>query len=293
MSTKEDPDNRWMYLLPKDCISGSPESKHKAEIGCENPKALSVLTLRHPCTGESSKFLCDENASHLYELNSHKDKYGSWFVDAKVQQDGSLFVATRIDPIFIVLPYLKNSGQAEKYVILDQILKDDQYPDCHKFVKVILQSQLGNVADVSGSGDFVGFKYNQEKTLAWLSKKVYNTVEAVRSSGIFIAEQDDDKENDDEIQLEYAFRFVSSYLSEDTASILQKHLKIRKRAEKRHSTEHGNQLNVKKIKNEKSDGNNDKRNNKTKLSKTQRELNKVNKKGMKSISSFFSPCSKK
>ncbi|XP_039253554.1 ribonuclease H2 subunit B-like [Styela clava] len=292
MGTNEDCSNEWIYMLPKDCVMNKLEGGIKSENLNVDSTSLSVLTLKHPCTGEPSKFLFNDKLKQLYEINSHRDKYGSWFVDAKVQQDGSLFVATIIDPLYIVLPYLNNSGQAEKYVILDQILKDEKYSDCNKFVKILSKSQMENVAEVSGTGDFVGFKYSQEKTLEWLSKKVKNTVNAVTSSGIFIADNCDDKENEDEIQLEYAFRFVESYLNEDIASLLQKHLNIRKRAEKRHSMEHGNQLTAKKIKNEK-ESHGEAKNKKAKVSKAQRDLNKVNKKGMKSISSFFSPSSKK
>ena len=46
----------------------------------------------------------------LCELNRHSPKYGSWFVGDAVVSDGSLLLATPIDPLFCLLPGLERNA---------------------------------------------------------------------------------------------------------------------------------------------------------------------------------------
>jgi hypothetical protein len=48
---------------------------------------------------------------HLQEVNWYKERYRSWFIDDSVQGDGSLYLCTPVDPLFLALPLLEASRQ--------------------------------------------------------------------------------------------------------------------------------------------------------------------------------------
>ncbi len=50
--------------------------------------------------------LCNEQ---LLEIQRASDDPSSWFVDNTVQQDGSIYFTTPVDPLFIFLPLLEDS----------------------------------------------------------------------------------------------------------------------------------------------------------------------------------------
>ena len=48
---------------------------------------------------------------HLQEVNWFKEQYSSWFCGDAVIGDGSLYLATPVDPLFLALPILEASRQ--------------------------------------------------------------------------------------------------------------------------------------------------------------------------------------
>lgn len=283
MKPNADLPSEWIFIATNKCIQ-------QCSLKTEGPEldSLSIITLQHPCTKQPTKFLLQSDTNALYEINAHKDKCCSWFIDSSVQQDGSLYVITPFDPLFILLPYLRENVETGKFLLLDQMLKDCEFPDCAKLVKCLTATALVNITDSSGEGDLIGYKYNDEKTLRWLKIKVERTVEAIKATGFFVPRGDHGDEDDREV-IEYAFGIVTSYTDLSVTCRLRTHMNIRSKPQKRHSIGTDNHSQSKRIKNE----NNISGKKTPKMTRAQRELSKVNKKGMKSISSFFSSSSKK
>lgn len=281
----KDEEKDWILISSQDCIGETKSEK----------STLKMLTLRHPGSQGSSKFLYNTEKRKIFELTSHKDKYSSWFVDSTVKENGALHIATAFDPLYVILFYLHKNRLQDKFMLLNQILVDEEFPDCRNLDEGCSNDAIQqNIADSSGSGKFVGYRYSQKKTMKWLRIKVNQTAKAIKDSGIFIAQSEDDvssKENEGIEHLEYAFGIVCNYVNEDIKEHLRKHLGLRSRAEKRRSVDAGNHVQAKKPKNEKL--NDSKSKQPAKMSRAQKKLSKVNVKGMKSISSFFPPPNKK
>lgn len=271
-------DEKKIMIIPKDLIAGGDDSKRLC---------IEVVTLKHPFSGDGCKFLLPTGSSGnvVYEIRTQKEKLASWFLGETVKEDGAMYICSKFDPLYMILPYLMKACSNGKFVLLDQVLKDEDYPDCAKLLKSCSNEDILNIADQSGSGDFIGFKYNQEKTLSWLTLKINGIKKALGTSGLFISASDeDDKENED-IHLEYAFGILSNYIPSEIANLLQTHLNIRKKPDKRQAHDALTRPQSKKIKTE--NAMTEKSKKQPKMSRAQRELSKVDKKGMKSISSFF------
>ncbi|XP_042190275.1 ribonuclease H2 subunit B isoform X1 [Callorhinchus milii] len=153
----------------------------------ENTNCGPVFTrLRNPKTDEASLYLFNSNASQIYEVKAFDENYHSWFIGQSVQSDGRLLFVTPLDPLFLVLPYfLKATEQQAKYWLVDQIMKDEDFPGCSTLLKCprTLQS-VHHIADEKEIGDQKFYKYSQEKTLLWLKKKVKQTVKALKSNNL-------------------------------------------------------------------------------------------------------------
>lgn len=64
--------------------------------------------------------------NNLFEIQAARPRepqeLGSFFIDQSVQEDGSVLMASRIDPLFLLLPVL--SKHATKWCPLDQALAE-------------------------------------------------------------------------------------------------------------------------------------------------------------------------
>lgn len=276
MSQLKPRDEKKVMIIPKDLVANDDGSSRLS---------VEVVTLKHPFSGDGCKFLLSSSGNVVYEIRTQKDTTASWFLEETVKEDGAIHICSKFDPLYLILPYLIKACSNGKFVLLDQVLKDEDYPDCAKLLKSYSNEDILNIADQSGSGDFIGFKYNQEKTLLWLTSKINGVKKALRSSGIFISASDEDDKEIEDIHLEYAFGILSNYIPNDIANLLQSHLNIRKKSDKRQAQDALSHPQLKKKKTE--NAMKEKSKKLPKMSRTQRELSKVDKKGMKSISSFF------
>ena len=57
--------------------------------------------------GEPAEYLLIEG--HLQEGNWYKERFRSWFVGDAVLEDGSMYLCTPVDPLFLALPLLESS----------------------------------------------------------------------------------------------------------------------------------------------------------------------------------------
>lgn len=224
-SNIQQPANSWVCLLKEETFELSDQY-----TGTGTPD---IVTLRHPNTGESAVFLFSPANNSVQEvLTFNEGSKRSWFIDETVQSDGKMYLSTPIDPIFLVLPYLKKHCSLNA-MPLDQLLHDPDFPQTERLLKSSGLSYLSLIADRKGDESLQAFKYNEEKTLAWLKKKVERVADILKQKNIhvtgggaisanFVKSTSDSPES----YLKYAHGIVSEYLVDDLSLKLLKYLNL-------------------------------------------------------------------
>ncbi|KAL6485276.1 hypothetical protein MHYP_G00073210 [Metynnis hypsauchen] len=263
------------------------------------------VKLRNPATGAASQYLFRSGDERVYEVKAFTEDFHSWFIDQTVQRDGRLLYVTPVDPVFLVLPYLQRGGAEGKFQPLQQMVMDEDYPGCTRLLKCTQAlDSVHHVADEKVVGDLKFHRYNQEKTLEWLKKKVQNTVSAIKKSDLSVGggvksttyvrvKQETNATEED--YLRYAHGLISEYLSEELSKDLHKHLQLpeisspkeveppsKKRKLSDKPVEAGEDYT-------KFNSADFVRKPPKKMTAAQKSLAKVDKTGMKSMSAFFSP----
>lgn len=133
------------------------------------------LALRHPKAGNTACYLhVDES---LLELHWFKQSYGSWFLGDYVCEDGRLYIATQVDPVFILLPIfeearMKKGDDLGKFRQLDEIIYIDGYPGYQQLAS-LAEKSMEVVCDVKEIDSTKFFRLNDSKVLKWLQYKVH------------------------------------------------------------------------------------------------------------------------
>ncbi|XP_032828027.1 ribonuclease H2 subunit B isoform X2 [Petromyzon marinus] len=228
-------ERQWVMVLPEWFLK-------EAESSDCDPH---FIKLRHPKTGEGTTFLVGADGMHggkdkgraLLEMRALVEKEPrSWLIGQSVQEDGKLVLCTRVDPLFLTLPYLQRAHAKGKFEPLSQIVMDQEFPACSFLAECVgVRSKLHAVADEKGNADQKFYKYSQEKTLAWLETKVARVVKALKEksipvgagvkSALFIR-PDTSGASSEEEYLRYAHGLISEYLETELSSRLQEHLGI-------------------------------------------------------------------
>ncbi|XP_053695228.1 ribonuclease H2 subunit B [Sabethes cyaneus] len=218
---------------------------------------LEIVNLRNPATGKSSKYMLQKNEDVIWEISCFAEANRSWFVDESVHSNGKIYLPTRMDPLFLVIPYLVKHCQ-NKAVPLEHILIDDDFPHTVKIVDSFLhEKQLALIADVKKAGNILAYKYNESKILDWLMQKCirvkqtlgHQQVFAARSQN-FIKEEKENEHPEDEA-MHYAHGIISDYLSLELSKKLANILGFsEEKLKKRKSTAEIESNQIKKIKKE-------------------------------------------
>ncbi|XP_021744340.1 ribonuclease H2 subunit B-like [Chenopodium quinoa] len=142
--------------------------------GTSGTDAGQLLSLRHPKSGIATNYLYINEG--LHEFQWFKKSYASWFLGEYVCEDGSLYISTPIDPVFIMLPIFEDARMKKgidpgKFRQLDEILYIDGYPGYHHLLPVIEES-MGVVCEVKDVGSTKFFRLDDSKVIAWLCEKV-------------------------------------------------------------------------------------------------------------------------
>lgn len=66
-----------------------------------------VVKLRHPASSQPAMFVFSPGDLTVQEVLAFDENRRSWFIDDNVKSDGKMHLSTPIDPIFLVLPYLR------------------------------------------------------------------------------------------------------------------------------------------------------------------------------------------
>lgn len=132
---------------------------------------LNLTILAHPKARVPMVFI--DLAGDIFELQSVlPKKHGSWFVNQKVSSNPSFYMASKIDPLFLCLPYFETRTQ---FSPLDQIIiSSDETSTCARIpLNNSANWKLENIADVKDLGDdLILYRYSELKTIAWLTNKV-------------------------------------------------------------------------------------------------------------------------
>ncbi|XP_026764355.2 ribonuclease H2 subunit B isoform X2 [Galleria mellonella] len=165
---------------------------------------FNIITLPHPAHGKPAKYALDHIHNKMYELVLFSEPYRSWFIDETVKSDGNLLLLTPVNPLFLVLPRLREQCSS-RAVPLEDLLSEK---------------------------DMKAYKYNEEKTLAWLEGRVKKLATVLREKNIhvtsgatsatFVASNIGNDNIDEEIYLKYAHGMVSEYLQDDLVELLEK-----------------------------------------------------------------------
>ncbi|XP_033638009.1 ribonuclease H2 subunit B-like [Asterias rubens] len=299
MKTTKPDQNQWVIIAPDGVVKRSNDEQD-----------IAFVKLKHPKTEKAAMFMFSSDGATVHELTSFKEKYRSWIINETVQEDGAMIMATAIDPLVLILPYLIKAESSGMFITLDQILDDVDYPQCHRLHKCSGVSQMHYIANVKGSSDLQAYKYNQEMTLDWLRTKVERLVGKLEEKDIHVTTGShsatyvrSSKGNNatKEEYLRYATGMISDYLSADLSKRLFSHLGIKEVADKKVvELAEPSEPPSKKAKlatsrepeedySKSFNGNSTVEKQKpTKMTAAQKALSKVDKTGMKSLASFFS-----
>ncbi|KAL6505630.1 hypothetical protein OROHE_023009 [Orobanche hederae] len=123
------------------------------------------LPLRHPRTGDATCYLFSDGV--LQELHWFKKSYGSWFLGDYVCEDGRLYTASPVDPVFILLPIfeearMKKGNEPGKFRQLDEIIYVNGYPG-YESLSSIAEKTMRVVCDLKEIGSTQFFRLNDTK----------------------------------------------------------------------------------------------------------------------------------
>ncbi|KAH6823424.1 ribonuclease H2 subunit B [Perilla frutescens var. hirtella] len=134
-----------------------------------------ILSLRHPRTGNQACYLYIDGV--IQEIHWFKQSYGSWFLGDYVCEDGRLYTATPIDPVFILLPIfeearIKKGNEPGKFRQLDEIMYIHGFPG-YQSLSSVAEKAMQVVCDLKEVGSTKFFRLNDLKVLKWLCYKVH------------------------------------------------------------------------------------------------------------------------
>jgi len=252
------------------------------------------ITLPNCKTWKPVQFMIEsvENKSFLYEVNKYEDKHSSWFIGNQiVKSDGTLYLVTKFDPLFIIIGYFQQV-KSDQYHVLNQVITTDHFDDIINCLSNI--NQLEKICDVNKIGSLTSYKFNEAKTLEWLIAKV-KRIEIVlqKCNKIYLPPLTgkDTAKSESEDRKIYSWKLISNYLNKSFEEKLGKALNINLKRKLSNSDLIVNSKKAKILVNEDYSENitSDKKDQKSSksLTKTEKALKKIDKSGMKKISSFF------
>merc|ERR1719167_48190 len=199
-----------------------------APTSCLKQDQAQVVRLRHPRTREPASFLHNPDSGGVCELLAFGEEHRSWLIGEKLVADGRIFLATPVQPLLLVLPYLY---QAERLVPLDQLIEEADLPA----TDVVLTNTKGleGLAERKGDADLNVWKFDKEKALAWLEERVARVAKVLQRQAIDLTQGAvssnfrlaGPEQTYDDYRL-CALGLVSEYLLPDLATALQERLGI-------------------------------------------------------------------
>ena len=161
------------------------------------------IQLCHPRTKQEQSYAINHQSKTVFEVVQCTRSHSSWFInDQHVLPDGSLYMVTPINLIFLLLPELWSYARTNLIplttIITDsfkQLQLDDDF----------ILDKLSLICDIDSKKSLI--KLNEEKLITWLRDRIDRLKEHV----------------DDE---EHAFDLICEYLSDEIVERCQRELKL-------------------------------------------------------------------
>jgi len=274
--------SQWLMLIDESVLKVSDQEQN-------NPK---FLTLRHPKSGDISMYLFSADCQNIYEVLKFQEKHRSWLIGESVQQDGGIYLPTKVDPIYLALTYFMDIFEKDdKFQPLDRIIVDGKTSGCTQLRQCLEDKDLDVIADIQQVEDGREFRYSQAKTLEWLKRKIHavaNSLEKqninvspVTNSGLRLGSTKSTNFGKEDYKW-YAHGIVSDYIPQSISLLLKQCMNIQEPKREKPEIEEPPAKKARKGSTDKATP--------AKKSASQKKMPRV--KGMKSMGSFFKPKSK-
>ncbi|XP_023304181.2 ribonuclease H2 subunit B [Lucilia cuprina] len=150
----------------------------------DETEKLCLERFYHPGKGKAALFITKDD-KHIMEILEFAEPRRSWLIDSEVCSNGHIYFTTPIDVTFLALHHLRKHC-VKRALALDSI-HDDEDPSAAKILNNFVDPKnLACIADVkTAGGDMTFYKYNHDKTMAWLSLKTKRLAKLLQSSGIY------------------------------------------------------------------------------------------------------------
>ncbi|KAJ3123660.1 hypothetical protein HK098_001775 [Nowakowskiella sp. JEL0407] len=191
-----------------------------------SPKAdsqISFVKLPHPRTEELVFFGIEpfERKFRLLEVQKLSLPPRSWFVGNTVVKDGSVYLFTPYDLLFLILPVVsaKSEQAPNKYVSVDDIFYSENSIFSNLIVEHLnIEPTLDRICDIQRTGGETYYRFNEERAVAALHRKVDFMVKNYTNYKAFecykISESSKTKEENEDFKLRLAIKMVSDSLNQ-------------------------------------------------------------------------------
>jgi len=199
-----------------------------------NEEDLIITSLPHPKRGKNARFVISNKK--VLEIQRLHEQPSSWFIDNTAEKDGSFYLCTPVDPLFLLIRLLeqnrkKSSEHGGYFCEFSQMLFDTDQPGYAHFAKLTDTFDLSLICDINNDLEQPLCRLNDEKIIHWLRAKVENLrvklaqsdhlYHAASQSSTFRLSSSEKKLTNVDI-LKGALGFVSEYVTPERMTELAK-----------------------------------------------------------------------
>ncbi|KAN0011836.1 hypothetical protein ACTFIU_007407 [Dictyostelium citrinum] len=182
-----------------------------------------ILTLPSPkYESVKCRYILDKENCRILEISKFNSKPSSWFIDNGVRHDGSMYLSSDIDPLFLLIPFLEKYKSLHKneYLEISSIINDPYY--CNLSKVPFKHSQLSLICDSKEIAGSNLYRLEDEKLLIWLRCKVKNISNHLKETNTDIFKTSNYVKKDLSWETLYTMSigFISEYLSESNCKML-------------------------------------------------------------------------
>ncbi|CAM9147265.1 unnamed protein product [Discosporangium mesarthrocarpum] len=143
--------------------------KNFSSSGENGDLTATITTFTHPRTGSPAQYmLVEKDLLEIQVARPRNHEKASFFIDQAVQAEGAVYFASRVDPLFLLLPILKK--HTAKWCPLDQVLAEAGCAGL-RGLQHLDASKLCDVNDRLGP-ETILYRLNEDTVLSWLEEKV-------------------------------------------------------------------------------------------------------------------------
>jgi hypothetical protein len=136
---------------------------------------ITIQSFVHPKTGKMCKYALRDEGKKIFEIQRFKRIPSSYFINEEVKDDGSMFVTTQVDPLFMILRRLdqcrnrKSDSDNGVFVSNSEIFSDKNYSPLLNSI-----TQIDLICDEKKLDDVLYYRLSDLKLINWLRRKVDN-----------------------------------------------------------------------------------------------------------------------